>query len=363
MKAIAVFIPSLHGGGAERAMVNFAGEIARRGRRVDLVVARRQGALISIVPDGVRIIDLMAARVMTALPPLVRYLRSERPQALFATISNANVVAALASRCVRQRPRLILRQSNAPLSEPKVTVAMRVTHYALPRLYRLADEIIAVSEGVAAELVSMDCRLARQLSTIPTPVLSDEVLQMGTQSPGHPWLEAGGAPVILGAGRLVRRKGFEDLLRAFAQVRAVCPARLVIIGEGEDRARLERMVEEMGIGQDVSLPGFSQNPFAFMSRAAVFALSSHTEGLPNVLIQAMAFGTPVVSTNCRSGPAEILDHGRLGELVPVGDPDAMAAGILRALARGPNPEAQASVRARFGVAQATTAYLALAGIE
>ena len=149
----------------------------------------------------------------------------------------------------------------------------------------------------------------------------------------HPWFAPGAPPVILGAGRLTEQKDFPTLIRAFALVRKKHPARLMILGEGEERSKLETLVQELGLEKEVSLPGFVDNPYKYMKRAAVFVLSSRWEGFPNVLVEAMALGTPVVSTDCPNGPAEILENGKWGELVPVGETQSLASAVLRTLDR------------------------------
>src|SRR5262249_37227290 len=147
----------------------------------------------------------------------------------------------------------------------------------------------------------------------------------------HPWFAPGSLPVILGVGRLTWQKDFPTLIKAFALVRSRQPARLLILGEGEKRLELETIVKELGLAADVCLPGYVDNPFAYMHRCSAFVLSSASEGLPNSLIEAMACGAPVISTDCASGTAEILENGRYGPLVPVGDVEAMATAISATL--------------------------------
>lgn len=359
---LALFMPSLHGGGAERAMVTFAREVSGRGLQVDLVVANGIGALTPIIPEAVRLVDLKAPRMLSAVPGLVSYLRRERPQALFSTITHANITAAFASRVAGVETRVVLRQSNAPLAEPKDSWGRWFAHRLIPRVYGLSDAIIAVSQGVAEQLVRMDGALAKKVTVVPTPVISPEMIRQGEEDANHAWLAPGEPPVVLAAGRLMRHKGFEVLLEAFALVRRVRPARLIVIGEGAYRPALERKIVALGLERQVALPGFQRNPFAFMSRARCFVLSSEYEGLPNVLIQAMSFGTPVVSTDCPTGPAEILDRGRLGKLVPVDDERALAKAICESLELPRQSVAQESVHRRFGVAEASSAYLTLAGM-
>jgi glycosyltransferase involved in cell wall biosynthesis len=175
----------------------------------------------------------------------------------------------------------------------------------------------------------------------------------------HPWFAPDQPPVILGVGRLTAQKDFVNLLRAFAIVKQSRPSRLVILGDGPERAALGDLIDRLDLVSDVDMPGFDANPYSYMSRAAVFVLSSAWEGLPTVLIEAMACGTPVVATDCRSGPAEILVGGRFGELVPVGDAAALAAAILRTLER-PSPQALRVRAGDFSIERAVDRYADLA---
>jgi glycosyltransferase involved in cell wall biosynthesis len=188
-----------------------------------------------------------------------------------------------------------------------------------------------VSKGVADDLALLIGLSRDRIDVIYNPVVSDNLLLKAQEPIDHPWFAAGEPPVILSVGRLSPQKDQAMLLRAFAKVRKSIPARLIILGDGDERAALEALARNLHIESDVAVPGFVENPFAYMNKSAVFALSSKYEGLPGVLIQAMACGCPVVSTNCPSGPAEILDGGKYGPLVPVGDEDAMAAALRQKL--------------------------------
>lgn len=356
---ITVFLPSLHGGGAERVMLTFATECAKMGYAVDLVLVKQKGALADQVPRAIRVVDLNCTRMAYALPKLVTYLRHTRPRVMYSTILHANVVAAFALRCARTPTTLIMRESNSLLTEKRLSLSRRLTLKLLPYTYRCADHIIAVSQGVKDELVSMVPQLTSSISVLPTPVISSHILTQGDEAIHHPWFQSGKPPVIVAAGRLQPHKGFRLLLRAYTHVHHTQQARLMILGEGPEREPLQRMARDLGISEHVSLPGFIPNPFPYMSQAGAFVLASEYEGLPNVLIQALAFGTPVVATDCVAGPREILENGRWGELVPVGDETAMASAIARALATPKQPLAAKAVRLRFSVDAAVRQYLGL----
>ncbi|HNS59257.1 MAG TPA: glycosyltransferase [Nitrosomonas europaea] len=345
---IAIYLPSLRGGGAERAMATLANGFADRGLKVDLVLVRAEGPYLSEVSPGVRIVDLQSNRVLTSLPGLVRYLRRERPQAMLSALNHANVIAVVARMLAGVPARLVVSErNNVSLSgSSSKNLRSRVVLHMMRWAYRKTDGVTAVSGGVADDLANAINLPRDRISVIFNPVVTPELIEKSRMPLKHPWLGEGKPPVILGVGRLTPQKDFVTLIRAFAQVRTVRNCRLVILGEGELRAELEQLVASLGVQDNVQLPGFADNPFAWMSRVRLFVLSSRWEGLPNVLIQAMACGAAVVSTDCPSGPDEILEGGKWGRLVPVGDEEALAEAMVTLLEM---PENQLSdVRQRAG---------------
>jgi glycosyltransferase involved in cell wall biosynthesis len=332
---IAFFLPSLHGGGAERVMVNLAQGIAERGLPVDLVLVAAEGAFLSQLPSGIRVVDLHSRRVIRSLAPLTRYLRSERPKALVSSMSHANVVALWAARLAGGATPVVATVHNTmSVSTPKQgRIAARLWPHALRIFYPWAARVVAVSRGAADDFARSSGFPRDRVEVVYNPVIMPDTVARGREVPNHPWFASGEPPVILGAGRLTPQKDFPTLVRAFAQVRRRRAARLVILGEGDGRAELAALAGELGVAEDVDLPGFQKNALSYMAHSAVFALSSAWEGLPTVLIEALATGTRVVSTDCPSGPREILQDGRLGALVPVGDASALASAILNTLER------------------------------
>lgn len=360
---VAVFLPSLFGGGAERMMLKVAAGFARQGLATDLVLAQSTGAYVEEIPPGVRVLDLESASVLGSLPKLARYLKREQPVALLSTLNTANVVAVLAKRLAKTPTRVVVRQAN--MLEPAARVDRRVTRWVIMRLvqwtYPRADAVIAVSDGVARDVAEATKVPRERLHVVPNPVVDAKLLERAKEPPDHPWFRNGSNPIVLGVGRLTPQKDFSTLLRAFAEVRQRHDARLVILGEGPERGALEALTRELDIEAFVSLPGFVQNPFSVMARARLFVLSSAWEGLPGVLIQALACGAPVVATDCESGPREILDDGRFGRLIPVGDPSCMAKAILDALDTPPGPPKR-EAWARFTDDAAVDGYLHVLGI-
>lgn len=342
-------------------MLLFAGGAAATGLQVDLLVCNTEGPLAQSVDPRVNLIDLKVKRVRSAFFPVIRYLKTHRPTALFATIQHANVMAIAAVRMSGVKTRVIVRQSTSHLSESKRTAVHTALLSLIPWVYPLAHGVIAVSEGVKAQLCKVNPKL--EVGVLPNPVLTDEFDALSNESIDHPWFRTGEPPVLLAAGRLVKFKFFDVLLRTYAGLPERTQYRLMILGEGPEREHLTSLARELGIADRVQLPGFIMNPLPYMRRARLFILSSSYEGMPNVLLQAIACGTAVVATDCNSGPREILEGGRLGPLVKVGDEADLASGIQRALASGPHPEAASLVRKRFSVASAVEEYLELAGVK
>lgn len=334
---VALYMQSFAGGGAERVMVNLAAGLAARGLHVDLIVARSEGPYLSLVPPDVRLIDLHSRRSLTSLPGLARYLRRERPDALLAAMGTSNLIALGARTLARFRGRVVLSvHINLSVHYKNAEgVAGRLFPLLFRWLYPTADAIVAVSEEAALDLRQAFRLPPDRVRMIYNPVVSPGLLLKMAEPVEHSWFAPGQPPVVLSVGRLCPQKDYLTLIRAFARVQAQTSARLVILGEGPDRAALEAAVIELGLTDAVSLPGFVLNPYAYMARSATFALSSRWEGLPTVLIEALACGARVVSTDCPSGPREILRDGLYGTLVPVGDPAALAAALEASLqARG-----------------------------
>lgn len=314
-------------------MVNVANGLSRRGHEVHLILARAHGPYLDLLSDAVRVIDLGSGGVARAVPALIRYLRAQRPSALLSTLSHANVAVIVAGALAHTSTPIYVREPSTPsqIRSRTFDLRSRFTEWVKGVLYRFADGVVAVSEGAAADIESFLKIQAERVHTVHNPVVDDSIAEQALAPLSEPWFADGEPPVVLGVGRLEPEKDYPTLMRAVAEVRRQRPLRLVILGEGGERKALEALAGELGIAEHVKLPGFVDNPFRYMARASLFVLSSVREGLPGALIQAMACGTPVVATDCPSGPAEILEGGRYGELVPMRDAGAMAAAIGKAL--------------------------------
>lgn len=331
---VAIFCPSLRGGGAERVVVTLANALAGRGYAVDLVLASAQGPYRKDLSPGIRVVDLRTGRVIKALLPLAGYLRRERPVAMLAAQTHANVVALLARKLARGETRIVVSErSTISMARDRARGLIARLNFALvPMLYREADGICTVSVGASTDLAEFAGMRAASVQTIYNPFDLVRIERLAAEDVDDPWLKPGQPPVLLAIGRLNEAKDFPTLIRMFARLRKQRPLRLLILGEGELRPMLEALISQHRLtGDDVRMPGFVSNPFAYLARCATFVLSSRWEGLPGVLIEALACGAPVVSTDCPSGPREILEGGRWGALVPVGDADALADAVAATL--------------------------------
>jgi glycosyltransferase involved in cell wall biosynthesis len=332
MTDVAIFLMDVQGGGAERVMLNLAEGLSQSGLQVDLVLVQAVGEYLNVIPVGVRLVTLDCPRLISAVPALRRYLQQQRPKALISALEDTNIIAVLAKVWARVPTRLIVTVHNQLSQEVKhaKNLKRRWVPFLLRWIYPGADAVVGVSKGVVADLSQFGIA-ANLTHTIYNPIITPSFLARSPMPLDHAWFGPNQPPVILGVGRLNEQKDFATLIRAFAQVKQQRSARLMILGEGSERLRLEALIVELGLTDMVSLPGFVPNPYDYMAAAALVALSSAWEGFGNVLVEAMAMGTPVVSTNCDSGPAEILVDGQYGSLVPVGDEGAMAGAILASL--------------------------------
>lgn len=336
---ITLFLPSIGYGGAERVTVNLAEGIVALGFDVDLVfVTSDDPPLLTDIPEAVRLIDLDAGRVAASLPKLIRYLRREQPVALLSALEHTNVIALVAARLARVDTRVVVSVHTTLSRAIRDSTLLRARMFPLLMRwsYPWATKVVAVSEAAREDLLETTGLAPDSVKVILNPVVTPALFEKAKAPLPHRWFAPGEPPVVLGVGRMVTAKNFQLLLKAFARVRKELPARLILLGEGELFSSLKQQARELGIADDVEMPGFTENPYAYMSRAKVFVLSSIFEGLPTVVIEALALATPVVSTDCPGGSAEILEHGRYGILVPVNDEEAMAGGILQQL-REPAP--------------------------
>ena len=372
-------MPYMGVGGIERTVLNLLDELPAKYPSIDLVVATVHEQLMPRLPDTVRVVRLNArlplgplgrlmmprnAAALGIFPSFVRYLRQRRPKAVLSF--QASVLAVLAAKVARTDARIVVREANpssvALGQEPGTRRRLKL--WMKRMAYAQADAVLAISQGVATDLTERIGLPESMIHVIYNPSFNPRIPGWAEEPVEHPWLPADAdKPVVISVGRLSRQKDFGTLIRAFAIVRERTSSRLLIVGDGELRHETEQLIRDLGLEESVGIVGFVENPFKYMARSSVYAMSPRYEGLGNVYIEAQVCGLPVVSTDCPGGPREILLDGDAGTLVPVGDASAMAEGIVRYLE---SPELAAKHVAkgkealtRFGSDLVADQYLAL----
>lgn len=340
---VALLLQNPYQGGVERVLINLARGLRAQGILVDLLIRSSESSFLNQLEPQVNVIQLDPAENSDERSALIDYCEKFHPAILLTGKKEDSALAISIKSALAVCPRIILGvhlNYTAQLNSRRAGVINKFRRYRqIRKLYRGADTLICVSEGVCDDISRILKKTPVETLVLPNPVITPELGELAAQEVDHPWLrDPGGAPVLLGVGRMGKIKNFPLLIKAFARVRSRHDCRLVILGDGRQRERLAALTQKLGIADDVDFPGFVDNPYAYMAKAALFVLSSEWEGLPTVLIEALAVGTPVVSTDCPSGPYEILQGGRFGKLVPTGDEAALADAIIATLSRRHDPQ-------------------------
>jgi glycosyltransferase involved in cell wall biosynthesis len=356
---IDILAPFKTWGGIEGKIVTLCREFLKYDISVNLLLAR--GGVTPYpnrIPDQVQIIDLSSRSKFDTVFKLAQYLRHHPPNVLLTAKDHAAIAAIISRALIRGTIPVYIKITNTPseiLRRPGKRILAKL-------IYPYATGAIAISEGVRENFLSHFKMVPERVTTIYNPTITPDFPERTAKTIYHSWLNKEAPPVIIGMGRLTPQKDFSTLLKAFARLRKRLNAKLIILGEGPARQELEDLTEELSISADVDLPGFVSDPLPWLARANLFALSSIYEGLGNVLIEALAVGLPVVSTDCPSGPREILENGRLGHLVPVGDVGSLANAIERSLNDEPPFDEIAKSLQRFQSGPVARQYLKFMGL-
>ncbi len=339
MKKIAIFIPSLRGGGVEKSMVNLANAIVKRGVSVDLLVTNAVGPNLVNISKQVNLINFKKNHVCLCLFRLIDYLKHNSPCSLLSAMTHVNVIALLANILTGRSTRIIISVRtylSASLYEEK-KIKSKIVLFLSKYLYRGANKIVAVSQNVAKDVINLYKLPESMLRTIYNPILTRELFELAERKIDHDWLrEECECPLILSVGRLEEVKNFELLIKAFAiLIKQVSTARLLILGEGTLRPKLEKLISNLNMSDRVVLPGYVNNPYVFMKNCSLFVLSSRYDGLPGALIGALALSPRIVTTDCPGGSREILANGKYGKLVAVDDVEELANSMLETLQSKP----------------------------
>lgn len=362
---ISIGLPDLRGGGAERLHINLANAWIRLGYRVEFILMRDQGELKGLLPAGATMHELGVDRIRSAMLPLRRYLRQRRPDVTLVAMWPLTSVAVVAWVLAGRIGRLLLSDHNQLSIDciEELGTSPWMLKHSLHLTYPLATGIIAVSKGVKADLCELGDLKPESVNVIYNPA-AIETLPSGADPELRVRLwGSGNGFSILAVGTLKTQKDHATLLRAMALLPDSLAARLVILGDGPLRDDLVALCEELGLGSRVRFAGFVTDPTDWLRTADLFVLSSRWEGFANVIVEALSFGVPVVSTNCRSGPSEILKDGRYGTLVPVRDPTGMAKAIVEGSGQWWDRELLVSRSRDFAVNKIARQYLRYMDIQ
>ncbi len=343
---ITLYIPSLEGGGSERFVINFLKGFKNKNFKLTLILEKKEGEYLKAVPENVIIYNLNTNFYLFVFLKLIKYFKKENPDFFISFFPVKNIISLLAGYFSRTKTKIII-SSRTTFSIAATNMGNPIkrflTKFILPFLmsiiYHKADSIVCVSKGVAKDL-SQIIGNSDKIKVIYNPIDNEHILSLAKEKVGSVWFDNSSVPVILAVGRLIKAKDYPTLIGAFHEVLKKRSVRLAIIGRGEEKEILENIVNNLGISSNVVFLGFQDNPYKYMASATIFVLSSIREGFPNVLIETMACGTPAISTNCKSGPNEIIENGRNGLLVPVGNEEALANAIIKLL---DNPDLRKSL--------------------
>jgi len=359
---LALYIPSLDGGGAERVMVALANGLVGNKCAVDLVLGEKKGNYFEDIRAEVNVVSLGQSSVSKSLFPLINYLRSKKPDALISALEHANLIALIAKFFLGGNIKIVPTVHVSPVmaAANADTLKDKLVHFLARRLYRYADAVVAVSEGVAKDLKNHYGLSDKSLKVIYNPVIDPRIAEKAGRDidPNFFSFSDKEDGVVVAVGSLTKPKDYPTLIRAFSIVRRSKKIHLLILGEGEERNCLESLARELNLSGVVHMPGFTNNPFAYVKRSNLYVLSSAWEALPTVLIEALSLGVPVVATDCRCGPREILKDGSYGRLVDVGNPSNLAAAILESIEKPIQYVAMDAVE-RFSIDRSAIMYLVL----
>ncbi|MES9862511.1 MAG: glycosyltransferase [Candidatus Thiodiazotropha sp. LLP2] len=364
---VCLFILKFGDGGVERMMVNIARGLSLIGVRVDFIIKNSNAPYLHLLPDSVRVIKFPVAKQSEALPKLLDYLQQNDPDIMVSAKILDDEIALKAKQSHKGKTRFYLRPGTALISRMKARGMGWIRRWLktrnLVKLFNQADGVVAVSQGVADEVMQLSKVSQDRITVIKNPTITPELYELSEAEIPDPWLADDQPPVILGIGGLRRQKDFPSLIQAFTQVRQQLPCRMMILGQGNKEAQLKQLAQELELGDDFRLAGFVDNPYVYLKHAGLFVLSSLWEGSPNVLTEALALGTPSVSTDCPSGPFEVSRGGEVLPLVPVGDVDRLAEAMLQTLRESPDREKLKSAVSEYTLEKSARSYLAAFGLK
>jgi len=357
-KKIAFYIANLNSGGIGRNTLRIADELKNQGYQVDLVVTKLKGVYVEDVPSDLNVVDLKSRRVLTSIFKLISYLKNEQPNIFISANNLPNIISILSKILSKSKVKMIIsiRTHLSSQFNHHNTLKNKIIMYLAKLFYPKSDVIVAVSKGVAEDAVKLINLDKDKIKVIYNPIVSDDINVKKDKKITETWFDLEKTPVIISAGRLTKQKDYYTLIDAFKILRSKRMIKLIILGEGEEKEKIWNYIKINHLEDDIKLKGFVNNPYPYIKKSNVFVLSSQWEGFGNVVAESLAVGTPIVSTDCPSGPAEILDFGNFGKLVPVGNSQKMADSIESILLSSVNHKKLIQRSKVFSVANAANEY-------
>lgn len=363
IKKISFFLPRILHGGLTQVMLTLASAIIDRGYKVDIVTIHEQWPhqFDHLLPCDANLILLPESRPFLSIWPLANYLKKAQADVLITAGSSANNIASLARLLAQSPTKIILTEHSEPSADvfKSEKVSDRIIPFLMKRLYSKADAVVAVSHNVAKDLSSFIKYPLEKIHVIYNPIISQKLTKLSFDDISHPWFSNKQTPIILFVGRLVEMKNIQLLLNAFSIVNESAPSKLVLIGEGPEKEKLISLINELKISKNVLFLDYCINPYAYMRQSDVLVLTSKWEGLPTVLIEAMACGTQVIATDNLNGAKEILNNGKFGTLTPNNNAEMLAENIMKVITYGKQPENVKKRADQFSVDASVDQYLSL----
>ena len=345
---IALFIPDLFGGGAQRMVVNMAITLAKAGHDVDLVLGRREGTYDTLIPETLNVVDFKKKRITGALFPLVKYLKTAKPDILMSALTHTNIIAIAAKLLLpKSKTKFVVTERNHFSSRTKNSGGKReaLNTFLMPLFYPHADAVVGISKGVAQDIVTRAKITEGKIGYIHNPVATDDLIKEAESDQAinpqiEKWINSSNTPLLVTSGRFVDQKDHSTLIEAFALLQDEIECRLILLSEGPLQGELEDQATALGVREKLYFTGFIDHSLSIMKRCDLFVLSSRWEGFGNVLVEALLCGLSIVSTDCPAGPAEILEDGKYGHLVPMQDPQSLSEAMAIALKTPHDPAVQ-----------------------
>tara|TARA_B100001996_G_scaffold110537_1_gene83653 strand:+ start:4950 stop:6059 length:1110 start_codon:yes stop_codon:yes gene_type:complete len=311
---VTFFLPNFHIGGAQKVALEIANGLSKRGKNIEIIVLNDEGLFKKNVSGQIKVKIIGKKRVILSLKYLIEYFKAINPISFFSAQTHGSFVVALAILISKWKGRFITRQTNTHKSNKfrKFAIKDYLIHILFNFSNLVAHSVIAPSQGIASEIKNIE-----KVKVVPNPINFNQIIELSKENIENSKVNK--QRFILGVGRCVKQKRFEDLVKAFALTNLPNSIKLVIIGEGPERKKINETSKKCGIEDKVIVLDYEENPFKYMSKCELFVLTSGWEGMPSVLIQALACGAKVISTDCDHGPKEILNNGEYGSIVPVGD--------------------------------------------